>query len=103
MSKHLFETYKNSAMPHGNHMFQTESDMAISTICEYLPSKYALPHWKYVLRCCAKFPHIYLPSLEPYQQCVLTCIKKLHVITCMKDTLSMKINSANCVRLPLIQ
>ena len=31
----LFETYKNYVMPHGNHMFQTESDMARAKMCAH--------------------------------------------------------------------
>ena len=51
-------------MPHGKHMFQTASYMAIATMCVYSSSKYALPHWKCFLHCCAKCPRIYLPSQE---------------------------------------
>ena len=54
-------------MPHGNHMFKISSDMAMTTMCAYPSSKYALPHWKFVLRCCAQFPCIYLQSPESDQ------------------------------------
>ena len=46
MDNWLFETYKNSVMPHGNHSYQTESDMAMETICEYPPYQHTLSHWK---------------------------------------------------------
>ena len=36
MANRLFETYKNYVMPHGNHMFQTESGMSMETMCKYL-------------------------------------------------------------------
>ena len=36
-------------------------------MCEYQSSRYALPHWKCVLRCCAHFPWIDLPSPESDQ------------------------------------
>ena len=49
-------------MPHGNNMFQTESDMEIAKMCAYTPQKHALPHWKCVLRCCEKCPRIDIPS-----------------------------------------
>ena len=46
MANHLFETYKNSFMPHSDHMFNTASDMDMAKTCAYPSSKYALPHWK---------------------------------------------------------
>ena len=61
MPTHLFDTCKNSVIPHGNHMFQKSSDMAMATMCAYPSSKYALPHYKCVMRCCAQCPWIYLP------------------------------------------
>ena len=45
-------------------MFQTASYMAMTTIFSYPSYNYALPHWKYVLRCCEKCPRIDLPSPE---------------------------------------
>ena len=64
MTNFLFDTYKNSAIPYGNHMFQTASDMAVAKMCAYPSSNYSLIHWKCVLRCCAQCPRIYLPSTE---------------------------------------
>ena len=60
----LFETYKNYVIPHGCHIYATESDMAMTTICAYPPSQHALPHWKYVLRCFYNITSICLPDQE---------------------------------------
>ena len=49
----LFETYTNTVMTHGKHMFQTASGMEMEIMCAYPLSKYALSYWKCVLRCCA--------------------------------------------------
>ena len=35
MSNCLFDKYKNSVMPHGKNMFQTESEMVMETMREY--------------------------------------------------------------------
>ena len=50
-------------VPHGKHMFWTEYDMAMEIMCAYPSPKYALPHWKCVLRYYAQFPRIDIPSL----------------------------------------
>ena len=101
---------KNSVNPHGNHMFQTASGMAMATMCEYPSSKYALPHWKCVLSCCAQCPRIYLPSPESYQHnsnvistILFMCINTLHVLLWMSDALLMKIKSVGCLRLLQMQ
>ena len=62
MANCLFETYKNSILPHGHHIYQTASDMSMATMCAYHPSQHALPHWKCVLPCCENFPHIDIRS-----------------------------------------
>ena len=51
-------------MPHGFHIYAKASDMANSTICTYPQSDNSLPHWKFVLRCCAEFPCINIPDQE---------------------------------------
>ena len=33
-------------------------------MCAYPQSDYALPHWKCVMRCCAKCPSVNLPDQE---------------------------------------
>ena len=35
MENSLLETYTNSVMPHGKHIFNTASAMDMATICEY--------------------------------------------------------------------
>ena len=51
-SHHIYETYKNTVVPHGRHIYATASDMEKATMCKYPQSDHALPHWKFVLRCC---------------------------------------------------
>ena len=51
-------------IPHGRHMYAKASDMEKPTMCTYTQSDHALPHWKYVLLCCAGFPCINLPDQE---------------------------------------
>ena len=55
-------------MPYGRHIYATASDMTKATICAYPYSDYALPHWKFVLQCCAKCQSINLPDQETYYQ-----------------------------------
>ena len=55
-------------MTHGKHIFNIASDMDMSTVCAYESSKYALPHWKCVLRCCSQFTHIDIPITESYHK-----------------------------------
>ena len=64
IANRIFETYKNSIMPQGKHMLKTASDMDMTTMCAYPPSRNALPHLKCVLHCCEKFPRIDIPSTE---------------------------------------
>ena len=54
-------------MPHGCHIYAKSSDIAKAKICTYHQSDHELPHWKYVLRCCAKFPCINIPDQETYK------------------------------------
>ena len=60
----IYETYKNTVMPQGRHIYTKSYDMAKATMCEYSQSDYALPHSKCVLRCCDKCPVINLPGQE---------------------------------------
>ena len=64
----IYETFKNAVMPHGRHIYAKAYDMAKATMCEWSQSYHALPHWKCVLRCCAKYPSINLPKQETYNQ-----------------------------------
>ena len=52
-SHHIYETYKNTVIPHGHHIYAKASDMVNATICTYPKSDHALPNWKCVLRCCS--------------------------------------------------
>ena len=61
---HIYTTYKNTVMPHGRHIYAKASDMENSTMCAYPYSDYALPHWKYVLRCCDECRHINITEQE---------------------------------------
>ena len=51
-------------MPHGRHIHAKAYNMAKATMCAYSQSDHALPHWKCVLRCCAKCPSINIPDQE---------------------------------------
>ena len=64
MANRLFETYKNSVMPHDHHIYATASDIYLAKICAYSLSQYALPHWKCLLCFCYNLPHIDLPVQE---------------------------------------
>ena len=63
-SHHIYETYKNTGMSHGRHIYAKAYDMSQATMCAYTQSGHALPHWKYVLRCCSDFPFINIPYQE---------------------------------------
>ena len=58
MDNYLFETYQNSAMSHGFHIYETASDMDMAKICAYSSSKHAFPYLKCVLSFCAHLPRI---------------------------------------------
>ena len=51
-------------MPHGRHIYAKVYDMENATMCTYHQYDHALPHWKYVFRCCAEFTHINIPDQE---------------------------------------
>ena len=63
-SHHIYETYKNTVMQHGRHIYAKSSDMAHATMCAYPQSDHAMPHWKYVLQCCSDYPFINVPDQE---------------------------------------
>ena len=67
-SNHIYETYKNTFMPHGSHIYAKAYDMAKARMCAYSQSDHALPHWKCVLLCCAKCTSINLPDQETYDK-----------------------------------
>ena len=46
----IYETYKNTVVPHGRHIYAKSSDVANAKMCTYPQSGHALPHLKCVLR-----------------------------------------------------
>ena len=67
-SHRIYETYRNTVVPHGSHIYAKASDMEKATMFTYPHSDHALPHWKCVLRCCSKCPCINLPERETENQ-----------------------------------
>ena len=63
-SHHIYETYKNTVMTHGRHIYARANDMENATMCTYPHSDHAQTHWKCVLQCCAECPYINLPDQE---------------------------------------
>ena len=51
-------------MPHGRHIYAKAYYMAKSKMCAYPHSDQELLHWKFVLRCCSKFPSVNLLDQE---------------------------------------
>ena len=70
-------------MPHGRHIYAKSSDMTKAKMCTYPQSDHALPHWKYVLRCCAECLCINIP--EKYPQYGFTFITSLDVLLIMVE------------------
>ena len=54
----IYSRHIHFGMPHGEHM---------TTMCAYPSSNYPLPHWKYVLCCCARCTQIDILSPESDQ------------------------------------
>ena len=46
----IYETYKNTVVPHGRHIYSKASDMEKAAMCTYTQSDYALPRCKCVLQ-----------------------------------------------------
>ena len=55
-------------MSHGRHIYSKASDIEKAKICTYPKSDHALPHCKFVLRCCDKCLCINLPDQEIYSK-----------------------------------
>ena len=51
-------------MPHGRHINTKAYDIEKSKMCAKSQLDHQLPHWKCVLRCCAKCPSINIPDQE---------------------------------------
>ena len=67
-SHRIYETYKNTIMAHGRHIYDKSYDTEKDKMCIYPQSDHALPHWKCVLRCCARFTCINISDQETYNQ-----------------------------------
>ena len=61
---HIYETYINTVITHGRHIYAKASDTENATMCTYTHPDHALPQWKCVLRCCAECPYINIPDQE---------------------------------------
>ena len=64
----IYEAYKNTVMPHGRHIYANSSAMTKTKMCSYPHSDHALPHWKRVLKCCAKCPCVNITDQEKDDQ-----------------------------------
>ena len=51
-------------MPYGRNFYTKAYDMAKATMCANSQSDHVLPHWKYVLICCAQCPSINITDQE---------------------------------------
>ena len=60
----LYDTYQNSVMPHGCHIYATPADTPMAKMYAYPPYQHEFIHWKCVLRFCSDFPRIYLSEQE---------------------------------------
>ena len=47
-SNYIYETYKNTVMPHGFHIYAKSYDIKKATMCAYTQPDHVLPHWKCV-------------------------------------------------------
>ena len=65
-SNRIYETYKNTVMPHGRHIYAKAYSMAKATMCANSQYDHELPHWKCVLRRCAQCTSINIPDQETY-------------------------------------
>ena len=70
---HMYETYKDTVMPHGRHIYAKASDIANATMCTYPHSEHSMPHCKCVLRLFDDCPCINIP-----EQKILKSMRKLH-------------------------
>ena len=88
-------------MPHEHHIDAKAYDMAKSTMCAYSQSDHALPHWKFVLRCCDKYRSINLPDQETDDQYPYTspsiCFHIYHLIVhCTKHGIPPLTDKKSC-------
>ena len=55
-------------MSNGSHIYTKSYDMEKAKMCTYIKSDCAIPNWKFLLRCCAKFPCINITDQETNNQ-----------------------------------
>ena len=72
--------------------------------CLFTPDQYALPHWKYVLRCCEIFSIIVIPRQESNgdetNMChtiIIISTYSYHTLLCMLDVHMKKKQHVHCV------
>ena len=89
-SHHIYETYKNTVMPHGRDIYAKASDMSKAKMYTYPQSDHAIPHWKCVFQCFAECPCIDHPDQETnkhthkqHPQLGFTFITSLYVVLLM--------------------
>ena len=73
ISSSIFETHKNSVLPHGCHIYNAAADMNMTTMCNCTYKHNRIPHWKCVLHCCYKCLSIFLHSQEENKYTTSTC------------------------------
>ena len=64
----IYEIYKNIVIPHERHIYAKSSDVEKAAMCEYTQYNHALPHWKFIFRCCNNCQCINLTDHEKYNQ-----------------------------------
>ena len=64
----IYETYNNTVMPHGSHIYDKSYEMAKATMCAYSQSDHVLLHWKCILRCCSKWKGINISDEDTYDK-----------------------------------
>ena len=73
LSSHLFETYKNAVRPHGCNIYNSASDMAMAKTCPCTSQHHGIPHWKFILLFCEKYPGIIITHQEKNKYATNTC------------------------------
>ena len=61
IASHIIVTYRNSLRPHGCHIHNRASDMAMKTMCPCPSLHHVLTHCKYVFLCYDICPSIFIP------------------------------------------